>query len=156
MIALTNSRRRLDKVTYTPLLLAAGESGGALEAATAIAALGLQAGEAAAASAGAAAANSSARVHAALSDMDGLASALTAAERLALSARLASNSREVLSHAIDAIKAQRDRALSDTLNELRALVGEYRRARQDAGAAADREHMPCRSTLRWPNPPAGP
>lgn len=147
MIALTNSRRRLDKVTYTPLLLAAGESGGALETATAVAALGLQAGEAAAANAGPAAANASARVHAALLDMDGLASAVTAAERLALSARLSSNSSDVLGRAVDAIKAQRDRALADTLNDVRALVGEYRRARQDTVAAAGRSALEDRLAM---------
>jgi hypothetical protein len=138
MTALTNSRRRLDKVTYTPLLLAAGDSGGALETAAAVGALGLQPGEAAAAGAAPAAAQTSARVQAVLRDMDALAAAVTAAERLALSARLATNSGDVLGGAVGAIKAQRDRALAETLSDMRALVDEYRRAHQDAAAATGR------------------
>jgi hypothetical protein len=126
MAELTNSRRRLDKVTYTPLLLPeTDEGGGALETAAAVAALGLIVGEALSASRGA-----SQEVLPALRLMDVLTSATDPAARLAASGKLAQNTTAVLTHAVDAIHAQRERVLTDCINELASIIQEYQANRR--------------------------
>jgi hypothetical protein len=129
---LTNSRRRLDKVTYTPLILPKSQDGGGtLEVAAAVAGLGLQPGE------GAASAQQGAdqRAAAALGAMDAFVAAQDPSTRLARASDLAKMAPVALTGAIDAIRAHRERLLNDTIADLASLAREYRAAHPPVGAS---------------------
>ena len=91
-----------------------------MELASAIATLNLFPGEASLAAKG-----GSEKQKAALQAMDDFASAQDPAARLDASAKLAQTANSVLISAVEAIHAQREKLLQDTLNDLTALVKEY-------------------------------
>ena len=126
MASIENSRRRLEKVTYTPLILPeSDEQGGALQTAAAVAALGLVSEESALAARGA-----TDRERRALMAMEEYASAQDAGSRLAASAKLGLMPNSTLAAAVDAIRGQRDRVLTETFQDLTSLIREYQAARR--------------------------
>src|SRR5262249_6674787 len=113
-VELKNSRRMLDKVTYTPLKLPESEDGGgALETATAVSGLSLIPGEATSA-----AADANRRVADALDLMERLTTAVGPGERLAASSELARTSTAVLADAVDAIRKQREAAIDHAVAQI--------------------------------------
>jgi hypothetical protein len=121
-MALVNSRRRLDKVTYTPVVLpAAQDGGGALEIAGYVNGLGLLPGEAESSVRGA-----QPHTAQALEAMESLVTAADVPQRLDASAKLARFSGDTLADAVDRIRGQRDAATSQAIADLKSLIDEYR------------------------------
>ena len=133
---LENSRRTLDKVTYTPLVLPeSAEGGGALQVAAATEHFRLLTGEAQVA---ASATGLTEPVRAALAGFDALASAPTAEKRLLAAGHLARMPVKTLADAVALVRAARERALSDTITAVGSLARAYvvavrSRANEDAG-----------------------
>lgn len=128
MSQLANSRRRLDRVTYTPLVLPeATEGGGALQTAVAVGALRLEPGEAESASKSA-----EGNVREVLGLMESYIDAQDTAGRLAASGELSRYRNAVLGAAADAIRTQRERLLGETLRNLESLIREYQAAHRQA------------------------
>lgn len=134
MPELANSRRRLDKVTYTPLILPETDEGGAaLQTATAVGALGLQPGEAELA-----AKSVQGRERDVLLLMEQYAAAQDTPGRLAASGKLARSTNAALAAAVDAIRGQRERILGETMKDLGSLIREYQAAQRQAGQSDPR------------------
>jgi hypothetical protein len=137
MPELLNSRRRLEKVTYTPLILPDTDEGGsALQTAAAVAALGLEPGEAELA-----AKSVEGRERDVLLLMEQYVRAADTSGRLAASGRLARSANAVLAAAVEAIRVQRERILTETVKDLGSLIREYQAAQAranetDAGGVA--------------------
>jgi hypothetical protein len=121
MAELINSRRRLEKVTYTPVILPpSNEGGAALQTAAAVNALRLQRGEA----------ESAGRVEDgqerdALQLMEQYSSTQETGARLTISGKLARHSNAALAGAVEAIRKQRERILGETFKDLESLIREY-------------------------------
>ncbi len=123
MARLENSRRTLDKVTYTPLVLPeSADGGGALQVAGAAEHFRLLPGEAQAA---AGAAGPTDAVRAVLMGFDALASAPTAEKRLLAAGQLARRPTKALTDAVALVRAARERALTDTINAVGGLTRAY-------------------------------
>jgi hypothetical protein len=122
---LVNSRRRLNKVTYTPVELPeSSDGGGALEVASAVGALDLVPGEAPAS----APQNADSQTRDALTRFDVLAAASDPQQRLKASGALSRLPNAVLGRAVDAIRSHREAVATGALNDLAALIREYRAA----------------------------
>ena len=134
MPPLLNSRRRLEKVTYTPLILPETDEGGAaLQTAAAVGALGLQPGEAQLASK-----QTQGRERDVLLLMEQYVGATDTPGRLASSGRLARSTNAVLVAAVEAIRVQRDSLLSEAIKDLGSLVREYQAGKAQASQTDSR------------------
>jgi len=134
MPPLLNSRRRLDKVTYTPLILPDTDEGGAaLQTAAAVGALGLQPGEAELASK-----HIQGHERDVLLSMEQYVAATDTPERLGASGKLARSTNAVLVAAVEAIRVQRESILTEAIKDLGSLIREYQAAKAQANQADPR------------------
>ena len=118
---LINSRRILEKVTYTPLILADAPGSGAVEILTAIGALGLVPGEIDAIPLN----QLPEQLLKVLRDFAALANAASADERLAVAARLSNESTELLTAAVNTVRDARAKALADAAALLKTINARY-------------------------------
>ena len=121
--SIENSRRILNKVTYTPLVLPeSADGGGALQVIVAAEQFRLLAGEAQTAMA---AGQISEQIRAALAGFDDLANATVGKARLEAAVRLARMATSILTDAVSLVRAGREKALAETINLLGSLARAY-------------------------------
>jgi hypothetical protein len=119
---LANSRRILEKVTYTPLILPNAHGGGAIEMLTAIAALGLVPGEIDTIPLNR---DDSEQLRNILNNFAAFANAATPDERLLAAARLSQQSSEALAEGVNAVQDARSKAVADAAGMLKVINAGY-------------------------------